>query len=256
MGNLAASLVGVSIKRGVGLRSTTVVSDLSFDISRGEILALVGTSGRGKTTVLHALAGLIGVSKGEIIHHSLSGSGKSGKESAAKTGRATGVVFQDSLLLPWLTVNQNIRLGYKFKANRLSSKTEFDARVVSLLDILGIKDLSDRKVSELSGGQAQRVAIARTVATQPRVLLLDEPFSSLDATTRSSLQNWLLELRNMLQLTIVIVTHDIDEALTLADRVLVLPAAGESLKIFNSTEKSKTNKIKQEILASLASYEI
>lgn len=246
MGNLAASLVGVSIKRGAGLRSNTVVKDLSFDISRGEILALVGTSGRGKTTVLHALAGLIGVSKGEIVHHSLN----------TDSGRATGVVFQDALLLPWLTVNQNIRLGYKFKANRSGSKAEFDARVVSLLDILGIKDLANRKVSELSGGQAQRVAIARTVATQPRVLLLDEPFSALDAATRSGLQNWLIELRNMLQLTVVIVTHDIDEALTLADRVLVLPANGETIKIFSSTEKGNTNKIKQEILASLTSYEI
>lgn len=246
MGNLAASLVGVSIKRGSGLRSTTVVKDISFDIARGEILALVGTSGRGKTTVLHALAGLIGVSKGEIVHHSLN----------TDSGRATGVVFQDALLLPWLTVNQNIRLGYKFKANRSGSKAEFDARVVSLLDILGIKELANRKVSELSGGQAQRVAIARTVATQPRVLLLDEPFSALDAATRSALQNWLIELRNMLQLTVVIVTHDIDEALTLADRVLVLPADGETLKIFSSAEKSNTSKIKQEILASLASYEI
>lgn len=246
MGNLAASLVGVSIKRGAGLRSTTVVKDISFDIARGEILALVGTSGRGKTTVLHALAGLIGVSKGEIVHHSLN----------TDSGRATGVVFQDALLLPWLTVNQNIRLGYKFKANRSGSKAEFDARVVSLLDILGIKELANRKVSELSGGQAQRVAIARTVATQPRVLLLDEPFSALDAATRSALQNWLIELRNMLQLTVVIVTHDIDEALTLADRVLVLPANGETLKIFSSAEKSNTSKIKQEILASLVSYEI
>lgn len=246
MGNLAASLVGVSIKRGSGLRSTTVVKDISFDIARGEILALVGTSGRGKTTVLHALAGLIGVSKGEIVHHSLN----------TDSGRATGVVFQDALLLPWLTVNQNIRLGYKFKANHSGSKAEFDARVVSLLDILGIKELANRKVSELSGGQAQRVAIARTVATQPRVLLLDEPFSALDAATRSALQNWLIELRNMLQLTVVIVTHDIDEALTLADRVLVLPADGETLKIFSSAEKSNTSKIKREILASLASYEI
>ena len=250
MGNLAASLVGVSIKRGAGLRSTTVVKDLSFDISRGEILALVGTSGRGKTTVLHALAGLIGVSKGEIVHHSFD------TDTSGKPGRATGVVFQDALLLPWLTVNQNIRLGYKFKANRSGSKGEFDTRVISLLDILGIKELADRKVSELSGGQAQRVAIARTVATQPRVLLLDEPFSALDAATRSGLQNWLIELRNMLQLTVVIVTHDIDEALTVADRVLVLPASGEELKIFSSTEKGNTNKIKQEILASLTSYEI
>jgi ABC-type nitrate/sulfonate/bicarbonate transport system ATPase subunit len=246
LGNLAASLVDVSIKRGSGLRSTTVVKDLSFDIARGEILALVGTSGRGKTTVLHALAGLIGISKGDIVHHSIN----------TDVGRATGVVFQDALLLPWLTVNQNIRLGYKFKANRSGTKSDFDARVVSLLDILGIKDLADRKVSELSGGQAQRVAMARTVATQPRVLLLDEPFSALDAATRGALQNWLIELRNMLQLTVVIVTHDIDEALTLADRVLVLPAQGETLKIFSSTEKSNTNKIKQEILASLASYEI
>jgi ABC-type nitrate/sulfonate/bicarbonate transport system ATPase subunit len=244
LGNLAASIVDVSIKRGSGLRAHTVVSNLTFDIAQGEILALVGTSGRGKTTVLHALAGLIGVSKGEIVHHDFG------------TGRATGVVFQDALLLPWLTVNQNIRLGFKFKANRTLSKSELDARVVSLLEILGIKELVNRKVSELSGGQAQRVAIARTVSTQPKVLLLDEPFSSLDAATRSSLQNWLLELRNMLKLTVVIVTHDIDEALTVADRVLVLPAKGESLKIFNSIEKSQLNKVKQEILASLSAYEI
>lgn len=248
MGDLAASLVNVSIKRGAGLRSHTVVQDLTFDIAKGEILAMVGTSGRGKTTVLHALAGLIGVSKGEIVHHNLN--------TAEKAGRATAVVFQDALLLPWLTVNQNIRLGYKFKANRTLSKPEFDARVKSLLEILGIKDLADRKVSELSGGQAQRVAIARTVATQPKVLLLDEPFSALDAATRSALQNWLIELRNMLKLTVVIVTHDIDEALTVADRVIVLPAKGETLKIFGSAEKSNANNIRQEILASLVSYEI
>lgn len=246
MGDLAASIVNISIKRGSGLRSSTVVKDLSFDIVRGEILALVGTSGRGKTTVLHALAGLIGVSNGEIVHHNL----------ASDSGRNTGVVFQEPLLLPWLSVKQNIRLGYKFKSNQAVNKTDFEERVNSLLEILGITELASRKVSELSGGQAQRVAIARTVATQPRLLLLDEPFSALDVATRTALQNWLIELRNMLRLTVVIVTHDIDEALTVADRVLVLPAKGEELKIFNSTEKTNTKQIKLEILASLNSYEI
>jgi ABC-type nitrate/sulfonate/bicarbonate transport system ATPase subunit len=246
VGNLATSVVDVSIKRGTGLRHTTVVQDLSFDIHEGEILALVGTSGRGKTTVLHALAGLLNVSSGSITHH----------KSEAGGTKATGLVFQDSLLLPWLTVNQNIRLGFKFKANRGASKTEINDRVNNLLKILGIQELASRKVSELSGGQAQRVAIARTVATQPSVLLLDEPFSALDAVTRVQLQRWLVELSEKLRLTVVIVTHDIDEALAVANRILVLPAAGEKLRIFDTSDEIALSTIKQEIIASLVAYEI
>lgn len=244
MGNLAASVVDLSVKRGNALRNNEVIKDLSFDIAQGEIVSLVGASGRGKTTLLHALAGLIPTSSGSINI----------QNSDAR--KQSGLVFQEPLLLPWLSVKQNIRLGFKFKANRLVDKHEIDQRVADLLRVLGIDELTDRKISELSGGQAQRVAIARTIATEPKLLLLDEPFSALDVATRAQLQNWLLDLRKKLQLTIVLVTHDLDEALLIADRVLVLPNPGEALRIFNSKDKTQLSALKREIVSAIVAYEI
>ena len=227
MGNLAAELRGLTVSRGVGKVRRNIIENLDLAVAEGEIVVVVGGSGRGKTTLLHALAGLNQPTAGEVLVES------------------SGLVFQQPLLLPWLTVRQNIRLGLRFKANRQQRKTGA-VEVDQLLQRLGISELADRLPGELSGGQAQRVAIARTIVTQPRLLLLDEPFSALDAATRAGLQSWLLGLRADLGLTIVLVTHDIDEAVTLGDRIVLLGEPGQPL-----TEYAGEPEAKQQIIAQL-----
>lgn len=230
MGDLAANLSGVTIRRGSGKNARKVIDNLDLQVQRGEVLVIVGGSGVGKTTLLHALAGLSKVDGGSV-------------EIAS-----SGLVFQQPLLLPWLSVRQNVKLGFKFKANRgkfAGSKHELEKQVDSLLGKLGIAQLADRKPSELSGGQAQRVAIARTIITSPDVLLLDEPFSALDAATRANLQQWLLGLRDSLALTIVLVTHDIDEAITLGDRIVLLGEPGQPLTQYRGEASAKADIIAQ-----------
>ena len=230
MGDLAANLSGVTIRRGSGKYSRKVIDNLDLQVRRGEVLVIVGGSGVGKTTLLHALAGLGKVDGGSV-------------EIAS-----SGLVFQQPLLLPWLSVRQNVKLGFKFKANRgkfAGGRHELDKQVEALLGKLGISQLADRKPSELSGGQAQRVAIARTIITSPDVLLLDEPFSALDAATRANLQQWLLGLRDSLALTIVLVTHDIDEAITLGDRIVLLGEPGQPLTQYRGEASAKADIIAQ-----------
>ena len=234
MGNIATVVTDLSVKRGF----KSVISGLNFEINQGEIVALVGASGQGKTTLLHALAGLASVSGGSIKHRSV--------ESVH-----TALSFQESLLLPWLTVRENIKFGFKFgaiKKHRKFAKGELDAKVDSLLQRIGISELADRKITELSGGQAQRVSIARTIIVEPEILLLDEPFSALDVTARASLQDWLIDLQKQLGLTIVIVTHDIDEAVRLGNRVLVLSNNGTELIEHNVVSGRSLSDLKQEIV--------
>ena len=180
---------------------------LDLEVSRGEVFALLGPSGCGKSTLLRIIAGLDELSAGEL------------EVPRRPDGRpATGLVFQDPHLLPWLNVRDNVALGLRYRANQ-----HIDTREVQrLLDVLGLAELAEALPAELSGGQAQRVAIARTVVTAPPLLLLDEPFAALDPLTRRSLQDWLRTVRDLLDLTVVLVTHDLDEALHLGDRVALL----------------------------------
>jgi ABC-type nitrate/sulfonate/bicarbonate transport system ATPase subunit len=181
--------------------------DLDLEVQRGEVLALLGPSGCGKSTLLRIVAGLDDLSAGEL------------EVPRHPDGRPdAGIVFQDAHLLPWLTVRDNVALGLRYRANRHLDVSEVDR----LLDVLGLSSLSDALPAQLSGGQAQRVAIARTVVTAPPLLLLDEPFAALDPLTRRSLQDWLRQVRDLLDLTVVLVTHDVDEALHLGDRVVLL----------------------------------
>jgi ABC-type nitrate/sulfonate/bicarbonate transport system ATPase subunit len=181
--------------------------DLDLEVTRGEVLALLGPSGCGKSTLLRIVAGLDQLTAGEL------------EVPRHPDGRpAAGIVFQDAHLLPWLSVRDNVALGLRYRANRHVDVDEVDR----LLEVLGLTGLADAAPRELSGGQAQRVAIARTVLTAPPLLLLDEPFAALDPLTRRSLQDWLREVRDLLDLTVVLVTHDVDEALHLGDRVVLL----------------------------------
>ncbi len=187
---------------------TQALSRLTATVAQGEILALVGGSGCGKTTLLRLIAGLDQVSSGTI---QLDGA------AIAEPRADVGVIFQEPRLFGWLTVAENIAFG-------LSHLTPFarEGLVANALVRVGLGEMGSRWPRELSGGQQQRVAIARALITRPKLLLMDEPFSALDATTRASLHGHLLALWEESRPTVVMVTHDVEEAATLADRILVM----------------------------------
>ncbi len=185
-----------------------VLSSIELQLAAGEVLALVGASGCGKSTLLRILAGLDPDFEGDLRLEGRSLHGPT---------RDIGVVFQEPRLFPWLTVAENI--GFDLGQGHDS------AWVAQLLDEVGLRGLGQALPKQLSGGQAQRVAIARALYTRPRVLLLDEPFSALDAFTRQRLQDLVLSLARTHGSSLVLVTHDVEEAVLLSDRVLVLGAA-------------------------------
>jgi ABC-type nitrate/sulfonate/bicarbonate transport system ATPase subunit len=209
VGTVALRLNGATKRYG----ATTVLDRIDLDVERDSRLVILGHSGSGKSTLLRVLAGLEELDAGELTRPDL----------ADGRSAVVGTVFQQPLLLPWLTVRENVALGGRYRANR----DRFDAaRVEELLEIFGLLGLADAVPAELSGGQAQRVSIARVVAVRPDILLLDEPFSALDPATRRSLQIWLRDTVAALNLTLVLVTHDVDEALYLASDVTLLDGSG------------------------------
>ena len=184
--------------------------DIDLTIEPGEICTLIGRSGCGKSTLLHVIAGLLIPSEGCVRID-----GKQVRRPCAKWN----MMFQAASLYPWMTVKENAALGLAFAG---SPKKEADEKVASLLEMLGLAEKGNENVQRLSGGQQQRVALARSLATEPDLLLLDEPFSALDAFTRSSLQEEVPAICKQLNITLVTVTHDIDEAVTMADRVMIM----------------------------------
>ncbi len=203
MGTEAVRITSASKWFGVD----AALSDVNLNVITGEFLAVLGPSGSGKTTLLRVLAGLDTLTSGEIVW------------PADGIRPRTGVVFQQPLLMPWLNVSENMLFATRFAAQRGGFDRDYPAELTTRF---GLKALADRYPDQLSGGQAQRVAVLRAVAARPRLLLLDEPFSALDPATRADLQGWLGELAAALDVTVVLVTHDIDEALGLADRVVLL----------------------------------
>ena len=191
------------------------VHGVSLDIESGELVALLGPSGSGKTTILRMVAGLEYADGGAIYF---------GEENATDIPvreRGVGFVFQHYALFPHMTVGENIAFGMKVsKVKRTSA--EIAARVTELLDLVQLGGLKDRFPGQISGGQRQRVALARALAVDPRELLLDEPFGALDANVRRDLRRWLRKIHDELGITTLFVTHDQEEALDLADRVVIL----------------------------------
>ncbi|MEJ2423472.1 MAG: ABC transporter ATP-binding protein [Candidatus Thiodiazotropha sp.] len=185
------------------------LKDIELRIQPGEKIALIGRSGCGKSTLLHMLAGLLIPSEGCVRIH-----GHTLTQPSAKWN----MMFQKPSLYPWMSVRQNAELGLVFAGRKDPEKVD------RLLDLVGLRDKADAHVQSLSGGQQQRVALARSLATSPELLLLDEPFSALDAFTRASLQDEVAKIVGLEGLTMVIVTHDIDEAVAMADRVLIMSA--------------------------------
>ena len=193
------------------------LNDVSLDIRSGELIALLGPSGSGKTTLLRLIAGLEQPTQGQIFFGDEDASHRMVQE------RNVGFVFQHYALFRHMTVAENIAFGLKVRpSSKRPPKAEIRERVSELLDMVHLSGLEKRYPNQLSGGQRQRVALARAVAIEPRVLLLDEPFGALDAKVRKELRRWLREFHDRTGHTTVFVTHDQEEALELADRVVVM----------------------------------
>ena len=203
----------VSITFGRGATAHRAVETTSIDIKAGEFVCILGPSGCGKSTLLNAVAGYEIPSTGEV---------KVDGVKVEKPGPDRGMVFQQYSLLPWKTVYENVAFGPKMAG---ASRIDAGSTANTFLELVGLKKFGGRYPAELSGGMQQRVGIARALANYPSVLLMDEPFGALDAQTRLMMQESLLEIWCKFGTTVVFVTHDVDEAVFLADRILIMSAA-------------------------------
>jgi NitT/TauT family transport system ATP-binding protein len=197
---------------GRGAHAVTAIGDISFQVRAGEFVSVVGPSGCGKTTLLKALSGLLTPSSGEVLVNG---------QTAHGVSPGLAMVFQEYTrsLLPWLSVRGNVEFPLRGAGRR---RREITDRASEALEQVGLQDFGDKYPWQLSGGMQQRVAIARALAFRPMVLLMDEPFASLDAQTRADLEDLVMRVHAETGMTIVFVTHDIDEAVYLGDRVIVL----------------------------------
>jgi nitrate/nitrite transport system ATP-binding protein len=201
--------------------------DIDLDIAKGEFVALIGHSGCGKSTLLNLIAGLTTPTAGVLL---------CANREIAGPGPERAVVFQNHSLLPWLTCFDNVHLGIERVFGKTETKAKLKARTDAALDMVGLTHAAQKRPGEISGGMKQRVGIARALALEPKVLLMDEPFGALDALTRAKLQDELLEIVARTQSTVVMVTHDVDEAVLLSDKIVMMtngPAAtiGEVLRV-------------------------
>ena len=210
-----------------GSSQTVVLKDITLSIDEGEFVSIIGHSGCGKTTVLNIVAGLLTATSGGVILQ--------GRE-VNEPGPDRAVVFQNHSLLPWLTVFDNVRLAVDKVFAATKTRAERHAWTLHNLDLVQMTHAKDKRPAEISGGMKQRVGIARALAMEPKVLLLDEPFGALDALTRAHLQDSVMALHEKLGNTVLMITHDVDEAVLLSDRIVMMtngPAAciGEVLEV-------------------------
>jgi NitT/TauT family transport system ATP-binding protein len=204
-----AVITYVTGRDGSGLQT---IGPLCLDIDAGAVMTLVGPSGCGKTSLLNALAGLVPLASGEMLIHGRPVTGP---------GTDRAVVFQDYALLPWRTVWDNVSFGLDLAVRRTSAG-DIRRRVAAALDLVGLAEFARRYPHQLSGGMKQRVGIARALVVEPEILLMDEPFAAVDALTREVMQDELLRILQARQMTVVFVTHSIDEALVLGDAIAVM----------------------------------
>lgn len=203
------------------------LQDINLTVKKGEFVTLIGHSGCGKSTLLNLIAGLLKPSDGLLL---------CGNREIAGPSPERGVVFQNHSLLPWLTCHENVYLAVERVFGAVESKTQLKERTRAALALVGLSHAELKRPHEISGGMKQRVGIARALSMEPKVLLLDEPFGALDALTRAHLQDELLKIVAKTSSTVVMVTHDVDEAVLLSDRIVMMtngPAAtiGEILQV-------------------------
>ena len=192
--------------------SVTALSNVSFDVRAREFISVIGPSGCGKSTLIRILAGLDQPSAGRVLLDD---------REVCGPGADRGMVFQSYTLFPWLTVEQNVLFGPNLKRKPRAERDRFAAK---WLELVGLTKFANAYPAQLSGGMKQRVAIARALANEPRILLMDEPFGALDAQTRCSMQSHLLRIWESVDVTVMFITHDLDEAVYLSDRIVVLAA--------------------------------
>jgi len=213
-------LKNVQKSYGQGIGSQSVLQDINLEIEEGEFVAIVGFSGSGKTTLVNLISGLQEPSSGEIL---FKGNPVSG------TSHERGVIFQNYSLLPWLTVYQNVWIAVK-ESFPTKNKKERDEIVRSYLDMVNLSPAIDKRPKELSGGMKQRVAVARTLAMDPEMILMDEPLGALDALTRGNLQDEILHIWEKNKRTALLITNDVDEGIYMADRIIpLLPGPNATL---------------------------
>jgi nitrate/nitrite transport system ATP-binding protein len=222
---LSVEHVGVTFARGAA--SSEVLRDINLQVDQGEFVSIIGHSGCGKSTLLNVVAGLIPVTTGAVILDRM---------AVEEPGPERAVVFQNHSLLPWLSVYENVSLAVDKVFRGKKTRAERRDWAMHNLALVQMTHAAHKRPSEISGGMKQRVGIARGLAMEPKVLLLDEPFGALDALTRAHLQDSVMEIHAKLKNTVLMITHDVDEATLLSDRVVMMtngPAAGigEVLKV-------------------------
>ena len=196
-----------------GTAETEVLKDVTLGIEKGEYVSIIGHSGCGKSTLLNIVAGLLPVTAGGVLLEN---------KEVNDPGPDRAVVFQNHSLLPWLSSYDNVRLGVDKVFAKSKSRTERHDWVMHNLDLVQMAHARDKRPSEISGGMKQRIGIARALAMEPKVLLLDEPFGALDALTRAHLQDSVMALHQKLGNTVLMITHDVDEAVLLSDRIVMM----------------------------------
>jgi nitrate/nitrite transport system ATP-binding protein len=210
-----------------GSQQTEVLKDITLGIDQGEYVSIIGHSGCGKSTLLNIVAGLVQSTLGCVLLE---------EREVNDPGPDRAVVFQNHSLLPWLTVYDNVRLAVDKVFSGTKSRAERDSWTMHNLDLVQMGHAKDKRPAEISGGMKQRVGLARALAMEPKVLLLDEPFGALDALTRAHLQDSVMAIHQKLGNTVLMITHDVDEAVLLSDRIVMMtngPAAriGEVLEV-------------------------
>jgi nitrate/nitrite transport system ATP-binding protein len=207
------SLEQITKSFDTGGGSTEVLRDVSLGVEKGEYISIIGHSGCGKSTLLNIIAGLTTATSGVVILE---------QKAVDDPGPDRAVVFQNHSLLPWLSVYENVRIGVDKVFGKSRSKAERHEWTMSNLDLVQMAHARDKRPSEISGGMKQRVGIARALAMEPKILLLDEPFGALDALTRAHLQDQVMQIHATLGNTVIMITHDVDEAVLLSDRIVMM----------------------------------
>ncbi|MET0659222.1 MAG: ABC transporter ATP-binding protein [Steroidobacteraceae bacterium] len=207
------SIEGVYKSFTRGGDTTEVLHDINLQVKKGEYISIIGHSGCGKSTLLNIVAGLTSATQGNVLLDN---------REVCEPGPDRAVVFQNHSLLPWLTVYQNVRLAVDKVFGRTKSAAERDAWTKHNLELVHMEHALQKRPTEISGGMKQRVGIARAIAMSPKVLLLDEPFGALDALTRAHLQDQVMQIHATLGNTVLMITHDVEEAVLLSDRIVMM----------------------------------